>query len=180
MNMNDPYLLTPWAVLISIRPEWCEKILRGEKTIEVRKNRPKLKTPFKCYIYCTKPKREYEDYIELEYPLPQFFGGGKVVGEFTCDRIFQINVLDNGCIKDWNYEHMEMACLGYDELAAYIGKGNHGYGWHISDARVFVELPSFKDTLELDLPIPRYRPALYEVERPPQSWRYMQELDGME
>lgn len=29
------------AVLISIRPEWCQKIASGEKTIEVRKNRPK-------------------------------------------------------------------------------------------------------------------------------------------
>ena len=42
------------AVLISIRPTWCELIANGEKTIEVRKTRPKLDTPFKCYIYCTK------------------------------------------------------------------------------------------------------------------------------
>lgn len=37
------------AVLISIRPKWCEKIISGEKTIEVRKTRPKMDTPFKCY-----------------------------------------------------------------------------------------------------------------------------------
>ena len=42
------------AVLISIRPEWCDLIMRGKKTIEVRKTRPKLETPFKVYIYCTK------------------------------------------------------------------------------------------------------------------------------
>ena len=35
------------AVLLSIRPEWCVKILNGEKTVEIRKNRPKLKPPFK-------------------------------------------------------------------------------------------------------------------------------------
>ena len=34
------------AVLISIRPEWVEKILSGEKTLEVRKTRPKLEAPF--------------------------------------------------------------------------------------------------------------------------------------
>ena len=28
------------AVLISIRPEWCNLIVRGKKTIEVRKTRP--------------------------------------------------------------------------------------------------------------------------------------------
>lgn len=38
------------AVLLSIRPEWCEKILSGEKTVEIRKTRPKLEPPFKCYI----------------------------------------------------------------------------------------------------------------------------------
>lgn len=45
------------AVLLSIRPEWCVKILNGEKTVEIRKNRPKLKPPFKCYIYCTKAQK---------------------------------------------------------------------------------------------------------------------------
>lgn len=33
------------AVLISIRPEWVDKILNGEKTLEVRKNRPNMGTP---------------------------------------------------------------------------------------------------------------------------------------
>lgn len=42
------------AVLISIRPKWCERIASGEKTIEVQKTRPKLETPFKCYIYETR------------------------------------------------------------------------------------------------------------------------------
>lgn len=41
------------AVLISIQPKWCELIASGKKTQEVRKNRPKLETPFKVYIYCT-------------------------------------------------------------------------------------------------------------------------------
>ena len=40
------------AVLISIRTEWCEKIVNGRKPIEVRKTRPKMDTPFKCYITC--------------------------------------------------------------------------------------------------------------------------------
>lgn len=44
------------AVLISIQPKWCELIAKGKKTLEVRKTRPKLETPFKCYIYCTKLK----------------------------------------------------------------------------------------------------------------------------
>ncbi len=41
------------AVMISIQPKWCELIASGKKTIEVRKTKPKIDTPFKCYIYCT-------------------------------------------------------------------------------------------------------------------------------
>ena len=41
------------AVLISIQPKYVDLIAKGEKTIEVRKSRPKLETPFKCYIYET-------------------------------------------------------------------------------------------------------------------------------
>lgn len=42
------------AVLLSIRPEWCKKILSGEKTVEVRRTCPVHGTPFKAYIYCTR------------------------------------------------------------------------------------------------------------------------------
>ena len=42
------------AVMISIQPKWAMLIANGEKTIEVRKTRPKIDTPFKCYIYETK------------------------------------------------------------------------------------------------------------------------------
>lgn len=35
MNMEET------AVLLSIRPEWCQKIFRGEKTMEIRKSFPK-------------------------------------------------------------------------------------------------------------------------------------------
>lgn len=101
------------VVMLSIRPKWCEKIISGEKTVEVRKTRPKLETPFKCYIYCTSgrpdlnipisPERLMQDYLDtgsmksLNCPL----GNGKVIGEFVCDRIFPINVFDNGGIQNW-------------------------------------------------------------------------------
>lgn len=57
------------AVLISINPLWCELIGNGEKTIEVRKNRPKLKTPFKVFIYCTKAKTDGEYLWTAKSPL---------------------------------------------------------------------------------------------------------------
>lgn len=52
------------SVLISIQPKWVEKIASGEKTIEVRKTKPNIGIPFKCYIYETKAKKHYYSYIE--------------------------------------------------------------------------------------------------------------------
>ena len=110
--------MTMKAVLISIQPKWVEKIASGKKTIEVRKTRPKIETPFKCYIYCTKPSKKYQTICgcmvintdEL-YRLPNGkikhgwsgelmccngeytrdnFLNGKVIGEFVCDWITKI------------------------------------------------------------------------------------------
>ena len=46
------------SVLISIKPKWCELIASGKKTVEVRKTRPKIETPFKVYIYETQGRTE--------------------------------------------------------------------------------------------------------------------------
>lgn len=174
------------AVMLSIRPKWVEKIANGEKTIEVRKTRPKLDTPFKCYIYCTLPKYPHEDFIATDYPRPQFYGGGKVVGEFTCDRIFPINVFDNGSIQNWLFEHMERSCLTYEELADYIGNGKTGYGWHISDLRIYDEARELSEFQRATDPCDSCH-AEYtwectdckklggNIKRPPQSWYYVEE-----
>ena len=74
------------AVLISIRPEWVSKILTGEKTLEIRKTRPKLGTPFTCYIYCTKGNLSYP----VENGMVCHNSGGMVaIGEFVCDDIIE-------------------------------------------------------------------------------------------
>lgn len=132
------------AVMLSIRPKWCGKIASGEKTIEVRKTRPKLDTPFKVYIYCTRgrpdlnipisPERLMQDYLDtgsmksLNCPL----GNGKVIGEFTCDRIYELAPLNHA--PD---DVEQQACLTREEIVRYL-KGV-GYGWHISDLRVYDE-----------------------------------------
>lgn len=95
------------AVLISIRPEWCEKIINGRKTIEVRKTRPKMDMPFRCYIYRTKgsvPHIINGKWAKMEVD-------GTVIGEFVCDDIFEriVRVGANCeppkyCICDWNMD----------------------------------------------------------------------------
>lgn len=117
------------AVLISIRPKWCELIASGKKTIEVRKTRPKIETPFKCYIYQTmtgyvSKSKENDILVPTTY--------GKVIGEFVCD----------GIIVDKTLGHDEMfytaACLTAAEVAAYC-TNDEMYGWHISDLVIYDE-----------------------------------------
>ena len=174
------------AVMLSIRPKWCEKIANGEKTIEVRKTKPKLKTPFKCYIYCTLPKYPHEDFIATDYPMPQFYGGGKVVGEFTCDRIYEIRkrgIPENFdycylSLNEWGNDDIETeiraisaSCVSKEELNAYGAKAPLLYGWHISDLRIYdaprelSEFTGLRDT--------RFGAAPYDIKRAPQSWCYV-------
>ena len=149
------------SVLISIRPRWCELIASGKKTVEVRKTRPKLETPFKVYIYCTlarQPIREdgqilmYEDDLALTNRWGQgkrvanpcgsmmdgeLFLNGKVIGEFVCDEIYPIKVHPNGAIQNWNWYELSKSCLSLDDVAHYVGINKTGYGWHISDLVIY-------------------------------------------
>ena len=131
------------AVMLSIRPKWCEKIVNGEKTIEVRKTRPKLETPFKCYIYCTLPKYPHEDFIATNYPMLQFYGGGKVIGEFTCDRIYELETRSPGgsyYVKGQGQpttnDVARQSCLTLKDMHEYLQAGK-GYGWHIFDLKIY-------------------------------------------
>lgn len=180
------------AVLISIRPKWVEKIVNGEKTIEVRKTRPKLETPFKCYIYCTLPKYPHEDFIATDYPMPQFYGGGKVIGEFVCDCV---TPLYNVCMDDWKRlagglhniekELVNQACLTEAKLHTYAG-GKNCFAWHISDLLIYdqpKELSEFKTLCRVDADCcacPYYNYTKMDCDgrvigRPPQSWCYVKE-----
>ena len=186
------------AVLISIRPRWVQKIADGKKTVEVRKTRPKLVPPFKCYIYCTQPKNPHEDYLTTEYPKPQFYGGGKVVGEFTCTRIvWAVRVGYTGAhqppkyviCKERTYDVspidglLDASCLALNELESYLA-GREGYGWHISDFQLYDkprDLSEFErpyECGECDAQWATECNACHEekkVKRAPQSWCYVEE-----
>lgn len=179
------------AVMLSIRPKWCEKIVNGDKTIEVRKTRPKMNTPFKCYIYCTLPKYPHEDFIATNYPRPQFYGGGKVIGEFACDCV---TPLYNVCTDDWKRltgglhriekELVNQAYLTEAQLHTYAG-GKNCFAWHISNLKIYdtpKELSKFSRPFEncIDKVCDEFGCASCEngghIKRPPQSWCYVEEM----
>ena len=176
------------AVLISIRPKWCQKIASGEKTIEVRKTKPKLETPFKCYIYCTQDKHlafmqnqtgtnliACMD-VDAAIPVGGAIGNGKVIGEFTCDKIetviwatygkyaglpFVAISGDEQGIKFTQYkeikEYEKQTCLSENEIVSYLSRskprGRGGYLLHISDLRIYdtpKELSEFQSVCRVD------------------------------
>lgn len=175
------------AVMISIRPKWCEKIASGEKTIEVRKARPKLQTPFKCYVYRTKgtvPHIINGKWVQMEV-------GGTVVGEFICDRIYELETRSAGGSyyvkgegQPTTNDVARQSCLSLRDMHEYL-KSKVGYGWHISDLKIYdtpKEVSEFSRPFEncIDKVCDEFWRESCEncghIKRPPQSWCYVEEM----
>ena len=174
------------SVLLVVKPKWCELIASGKKTDEVRKTRPKCDAPFKCFIYCTKEfYRKGDGYFQGKYC-------GKVIGEFVCDKIDKIDVIDHELMTYIRVNQKadmfitQETCLEIDELQKYLDNKT-GYGWHISDLVIYdkpKELSKFAKPCNHNCfaPCPYYQGKEYECEkpiitRPPQSWCYVEELE---
>ena len=188
------------AVMISIRPKWCEKIFNGEKTVEVRKTRPKLNTPFKCYIYCTniRPFLVWGDvfrgdwfteftrisgYSRAEADKIWDVFNGHIAGEFTCDRIYKIDkdstdfLFKAGGLSVYKQAAEEKCGLRVamtdDDLHGYLGH-YQGYGWHISNRKIY-DTPKDLDEFTF-LRETKFGSEPVTIKRPPQSWCYVEEL----
>jgi predicted transcriptional regulator len=173
------------SLLISIQPKWCELIASGEKTVEVRKTKPKLKTPFKCYIYCTKGdwltsvngkvQKSNNMVIDLTVDNKIQELNGKVIGEFVCDRVYNIPFIipfdSDDILHPMFYGFNSMACLADYEIDNYLGK-NDGYGWHISDLVIYDKPKELSEFSKYGFGHPVW------LKRPPQSWCYVEEVSN--
>lgn len=184
------------AVLISIRPEWCELIASDEKTIQIRKTKPNLYVPFKVYIYCTNqellvtPSQDHSYYASApkcaEAGLKEIgFDtlNGKVIGEFVCNNIYEIDPAHaiEAVIS-------EESCVSPREIHEYL-RGKTGYGWCISDLKIY-DQPEGISTFSALRKCNSYKRCRHDsdaciwagncivpatIERPPQSWCYVEE-----
>ena len=159
-------------VLLSIKPYWCEKIANNKKIVEIRKTKPKLNTPFKCYVYCTKEKINGELILvksdatanTLKIGKETIVGvnkgvkakedislSGMVIAEFMCNDIISLENL--------NADELETvamnACLNINDILRYGGK----FGWCISDLTIYKN-PKVLSELGLG--------------KAPQSWCYIE------
>lgn len=194
------------CVMLSIRPQWCEKICHVmgkdeagkpiyEKRIEVRKTAPKCEVPFKCYIYCTKAKSQwrFSDY-EGAYENSKgeiVYAQQHIIGEFIC----------RGIMQPFNSLRLmaKESCLTEEELVAY-SNGKPLYGWHISDLKLYDKprtLSEFKTPPceknekacgNCKWLVKINTPDVYECEcyaedgrpltRPPQSYMFVEEVEN--
>lgn len=190
------------SVLLSTRPKWCEKICHEigtdkdgksiyEKSIEVRKTKPSIPTPFKVLIYQTKSRNNA---IYKQYKVDDL-RSGKVIGEFICDKVDEYTF--SHYEAEYRVTHVEQKemCLNQPELIRY-GKGKTLYGWHITDLKIYdtpKELSEFytidesgndcciacvyHETPIEEMPCRTCTGERKYLYRPPQSWCYVQDME---
>jgi predicted transcriptional regulator len=146
-------------IMLPVRPKWCELIASGKKIIEARKTIPKCDVPFKVDIYCTKPSKKYQtvcgcmilnsdelfrlptgkikygDSVEMmmydNYTTDNFLNG-KVIGEFVCDRIINVDCDSVAPFdKDLDLYIDKQICIDRKQFFEYTS-GRRCFGWHIS------------------------------------------------
>ena len=180
------------SVLISVKPKYCELIASGQKTVEVRKNRPKIAVPFKVYIYQSKDNWIYKILEKLKLYQQ------KVIGEFVCNGITSLKA--NNLIQAY-YNNNQQSCLSDSEIMQYAN-GKKLFYWHISNLKIYDKPKELSEFYKLcseyqkDEPIcegcdyehteysgldcPPYFECKCEglkpIQCPPQSWCYVEEL----
>lgn len=182
------------SVLVSIKPKWCELIANGKKTIEIRKSKPKIDTPFKCYIYCTLPPREelfrHGCIVEYANELIRLQSGKivysygmalmcdqekrpysrdnflckKVIGEFVCDKVEYFGNVATDKLKYLAGERHEELKRMVTDQACLTEDEMISYGGRFGWH--ISELVIYDKPKEL---------SDFNLKRPPQSWYYVEE-----
>ena len=151
------------AIMISIQPQWVEKILNGKKTIEIRKTMPKCELPCKVYIYCTKPRKWWRysscgytsdellwktkdkikmcDGFEFYYDIQDCIViNGKVIAEFTLNNVATLERDLNDWLPKNRYDVsndlLKDINFNQEQLWNY-GQGKTLYALHIDNLKIY-------------------------------------------
>lgn len=168
------------SVLASIKPKYCELIAGGKKTVEIRKNRPKIDVPFKCYIYCTSTKNiSRSEYLQIYRKTHGRIDNwrGKVIGEFVCDKISAFEYSGGGFLVcndiATTINTQCKSCLTNYEFRRYAGEKSV-YGWHISDLVIYDKPKELSELYNCNGC--GYIGNCNKQKYPPQSWCYVEEV----
>ena len=87
-------------LLISIKPEYAEKIFSGHKTVELRRVRTRLKIGDIVLVYVSSPKKA-------------------LIGSFEVENIIQEKIESKNDIENRWEEVQERACIAYEKFKEY-------------------------------------------------------------
>ena len=182
------------SILISIQPQWVEKILNREKTIEIRKTKPNIELPCKVYIYMTKKRNffmanrkgeeiwfgdglRYDKTEIVKFPkcdVQYWHLLGKVVAEFTLNEIETLwqnnkNKTSTATVVD-KAIFEKQTCMTWEQYCEYHkcknGKYPNSYAWHIEDLKIY-DKP--KELSEFTHNVPNYSNGvvMYSLKKEP-------------
>jgi len=183
------------SILISIRPEWVEKILNGEKIIEIRKTAPKCDLPIDVYVYCTKDNRylidrqvvsngEYEAITLGEMhdpnktvnitPESECVLNGKVVAKFMLKSVEEIKFHLLTKTNGYGYKRIEPTfttqTLSFKELKQSSCLTDDDLLDYLNDTDGYAW--HISDLVIFD---PPKQLSEFGLKRAPQSWQYLEE-----
>jgi len=133
--------------------------------------------------------RDGKDVLKVNDHLPAYrfnshLAEGKVVGEFVCDHITAYTY-DTDCGVDITDDDLEEAMLDREDINIYAN-GQTIYGLHISDLKIYdkpkdledFRVPCIKDCKKCSRYVDKGGFGICHqlLERPPQSWCYVEEL----
>lgn len=92
------------VVILSLHQKWWQKMVAGEKVLELRKSKPQCKAPFRVLVYIT--------------------GGVGVVGEFICPEVLKV--------KNFEEAEKKSRVPAHDIYNYAAGSRRKVYGWEIT------------------------------------------------
>lgn len=97
------------VVILSLHQKWWQKMVAGEKVLELRKTKPQCKAPFRVLVYVT--------------------GGVGIVGEFICPEVLEI--------KNFEEAERKSKVPAHDIHNYAAGSRNKVHGWEITAVKEY-------------------------------------------
>ena len=131
------------AIMIALSPEECKSLTKNELTVKLLKRYPKLQFPFKCYVYMKMngvPEYIYDKELKKHniYLLHPNLANGRVIGEFTCDKMYTFEYCEDSASYDMRVVNETgsfttlLTAMTQDSICKY-GKGSTLFGLHVSN-----------------------------------------------
>ncbi|MBQ0067591.1 MAG: hypothetical protein KBS60_05375 [Phascolarctobacterium sp.] len=97
------------VILLSLHQKWWQKMVAGEKVLEIRKSKPQCKAPFRVLVYVT--------------------GGVGIAGEFICPEVLEI--------KDFAEAEAKSRVPAHDIHNYAAGSRRKVYGWEVAAVKEY-------------------------------------------